>query len=379
MPTIELTARYLDAVERPASGLVRHWDSRVRGLVAHVQPQATTFYFQIDVKGKTKRINLGRYPTIGLDFARQAARKHDFEMRAGTAKELAVAPRELTLQDALDHYLSVTAASAQHVAYVTRALTVKLSEWLPLPLKAITGAMVRARHAELTPDGPVMADETMRAFRTVWNAARSEFEDAALGDCPTAKLEKQTKRTTQQWNDPPATANQPIRDLATWKAQVDRIINPVHREFYLFTLLTGCRRTEVATIRWEQINREEQFLHLPTTKNGREHYLPLSAQHFEIIDRLPRQSDYVFPDRTTRGPVAHPVHDEVPGTLHSLRHTFATVAGEIGVPKDQVSRLLNYSNGMASVTDRYIKVHVNSLRPFMEDIAVKLTRRTQTV
>lgn len=228
MPTIELTARYLDAVERPTSGLVRHWDARVRGLVAHVQPLATTLYFQIDVKGKTKRINLGRYPTIGLDAARQAARKHDFEMRAGTAKELAVAPKELTLQDALDHYLSVTAAGVQHVAFVTRALTVKLCEWLPLPMKAITGQMVRSRHAELTPDGPVMADETMRAFRTVWNAARSEFDDATLGDCPTAKLEKQTKRNTQQWNNPPATANQPIRDLATWHAQVPQALHGRH-------------------------------------------------------------------------------------------------------------------------------------------------------
>ena len=33
MPTAELSARYLDSVERPATGLVRHWDSITKGFV----------------------------------------------------------------------------------------------------------------------------------------------------------------------------------------------------------------------------------------------------------------------------------------------------------------------------------------------------------
>lgn len=341
MPSVELSARQLDSIPRPETGLVRYWDTVVRGLVAHVRPTATTLYFQIDQRGKTKRVNLGRFPTVSVNKARDAARQLDYEMRFGKAKGLE--RREITLQDALNTYLETTRACDQHVAYVKRALEVRLEEWLSHPLSEITGAMVRKRHRELTEGGPVMADETMRAMRAVWNAARDEFEKYDIPPCPTDILRKRSGKK-QAWNNPQPTRNQPIHDLADWNEAVERIINPVHQEFYRWALLTGMRKGEIARMEWEHIDRERRFLTIPKTKSGREHYLPLNDHHFAILDRLEKQGRYVFPDRTGKKPVVHPRHDEVPGTLHSLRHTWASVAAEIGIPEDQIGRILNHSN-----------------------------------
>ena len=124
MPTVELSAGYLDSIERPATGTVRHWDTITKGLVAFVHPTATTLYFQIDVRGKTRRINLGRYPTVKLKQARDAARQLDYEMRFGKAKKLD--RRELLLKDAVANYLENTRATAQHVAFVKRSMNVRL-------------------------------------------------------------------------------------------------------------------------------------------------------------------------------------------------------------------------------------------------------------
>lgn len=372
MPTAELSARYLDSVERPATGLVRHWDSITKGFVAFVHPTATTLYFQIDVRGKTKRINLGRYPTVKINQARDAARQLDYDMRYGKAKKLD--RRELRLKDALTNYLETTRATEQHITFVKRSINVRLEDWLSYPLSEITGAMIRKRHTELTADGPVMADETMRALRAVWNAARDEFDRFDIPPCPTDILRKRAgKRAT--WNNPPPIRNQPIRDLAAWASAVDRIINPVHREFYKFALLTACRKTEVATLRWDEINREERYLRLPKTKSDREHFLPLNEHHFAVLDRLPVQGPFVFPDRTGKNPVVHPRHDDVPGTLHSLRHTWASIAAEIGIPEDQIGRILNHSNGMRSITSRYIHVHVDSMRPVMDAVTAEICQR----
>lgn len=372
MPTVELSARQLESLPRPETGLVRYWDTVVRGFVAHVRPTATTLYFQIDQRGKTKRVNLGRYPTVSINKARDAARQLDYEMRFGKAKGME--RREITLQDALNTYLETTRACDQHVAFVKRSLEVRLDDWLSHPLSEITGAMVRKRHRELTEDGPVMADETMRAMRAVWNAARDEFEKYDIPPPPTDILRKRSGKR-QAWNNPQPKRNQPIHDLAEWAEQVDRILNPVHQAFYRFALLTAMRKGEIARIEWSHIDRKHNYLLIPHTKSGREHYLPLNQHHYAIIESMEKQGQFVFPDRTGKKPIVHPRHDEVPGTLHSLRHTWASVAAEIGIAEDQIGRILNHSNGMRSVTNRYIHVHVDSMRPIMDAVTVEILER----
>lgn len=51
------------------------------------------------------------------------------------------------------------------------------------------------------------------------------------------------------------------------------------RDYLLLLLLTGFRRTECATLRWnENIDFESRLITIgpETTKNGREHRLPMS-------------------------------------------------------------------------------------------------------
>jgi integrase len=51
----------------------------------------------------------------------------------------------------------------------------------------------------------------------------------------------------------------------------------------------------------------------------------------------------------------------VPGTIHSLRHTFATVGVEAGVPEEVVGRLLNHTS--RTITgQRYVRPNLTFLR-----------------
>lgn len=373
MPSIHLTKKYLDSIERPKEGVVRHWDTEIKGFVAYVQRTATTLYYQRNVRDKTKRVLLGRYPTVTLTQARASARSFDIEMRHGKAKNLL--EREVTLKEALSNYLVTSEATEQHRTFVKRAIEVRLSDWVDYPLSEITMRMVGARHMALTKLGPVMADETMRAFRVVWNTARLDFEKTNLPSCPTDVL--QNKRGKKNgWNNPEPKLNRPIVNLFEWNKKVQEIVNPIHREFYLFLLLTACRRSEITTLKWEQINQNGQYLHLPTTKSGREHFLPINKYHFEILNRLPVQGEYVFPDKSGTAPLVNPRHETVPGTLHSLRHTWASIAAEIGFGEDQIGRILNHANGASrSITNRYIHVQIDSLRPIMDAVTADASLR----
>jgi integrase len=373
MPSIHLTKKYLDNIDRPDKGVVRCWDTEIKGFVAYVQCTTTTLYYQRNIRDKTKRVLLGRYPTISLSQARTSARTFDLEMRQGKAKELL--EREVTLKEALSNYLQTSEAVEQHKLFVKRAIEVRLADWNEFPLREITMSMVSRRHILLTKEGPVMADETMRALRSVWNTARLDYERTNLPSCPTDVLQKKRGKRTG-WNNPEPKRNRPIVDLYDWRCHVQQITNPIHRDFYLFLLLTACRKSEITSLKWEQINRNGSHLHLPKTKSGREHFLPLNEHHFQILDRIPVQCDYIFPEKTGTGPLVSPRHEEVPGTLHSLRHTWASVAAEIGFGEDQIGRILNHAHsGNRTVTNRYIHVHINSLRPIMDTVTEELTQR----
>ncbi len=85
MPSVKLTETFLKSVERPVSGTARYWDSEIKGFVAHVQKTTTTLYYDRD----NRRHLIGKYPTVKLDKAREAARDLDYRLRRGYARHVA--------------------------------------------------------------------------------------------------------------------------------------------------------------------------------------------------------------------------------------------------------------------------------------------------
>lgn len=58
-----------------------------------------------------------------------------------------------------------------------------------------------------------------------------------------------------------------------------------------FALETAMRRSELASLTWEQVDLERGTAYLPTTKNGEERTVPLSPKAIELLKRLPRPDD----------------------------------------------------------------------------------------
>jgi integrase len=59
-------------------------------------------------------------------------------------------------------------------------------------------------------------------------------------------------------------------------------------------LLTGCRRSEILTLRWESVDFERGCLRLPDTKTGAK-VVPLASAALEVMSGLPRTSEFVLP------------------------------------------------------------------------------------
>jgi integrase len=72
-------------------------------------------------------------------------------------------------------------------------------------------------------------------------------------------------------------------------------------------ILTGQRRSEVAEMKWSEINLERATWTIPAarSKNGQSHEVPLSASAMSLLKSLPRflASNWVF-TTTGRAPIS---------------------------------------------------------------------------
>jgi integrase len=103
-------------------------------------------------------------------------------------------------------------------------------------------------------------------------------------------------------------------------------------------ILTGARISELLSLRWEQIRREEMELHLPDTKSGFSRR-PMSAATLAALDSIERMPgvDCVFCSiKTPTEPLAYNTVEKAfrriasaagvkACTLHTLRHWFSTM------------------------------------------------------
>jgi integrase len=141
--------------------------------------------------------------------------------------------------------------------------------------------------------------------------------------------------------------------------------------------LTGQRRSEIASLRWDWIDTKAQMITWPGTftKNKRSHILPYGNMAKAIIDELPHIDDspYVFPAaRSHVNGVETTIFNgwakskrefskSFPGidhfTLHDLRRTFSSKMAQIGTPLHVTEKLLNHVSGsfsgVAGVYNRY--------------------------
>jgi integrase len=103
-------------------------------------------------------------------------------------------------------------------------------------------------------------------------------------------------------------------------------------------ILTGARISELLTLRWRDIRREEMELHLPDTKTGFSRR-PISAAAFAVCDGVERMPGVEFVFRAVNTPTEPLPYNTVEKvfrriacragvehcTLHTIRHWFATM------------------------------------------------------
>ena len=358
-------------------------DSKVPGLHVWIGKRKKTFRYQYEAprvngqRGATLIEWLGEHPHHSADEARakalaiQAARIRGEPVRIVTEVKT---PTELAFGQTWEHYkaaITKEGKSPRTIADYQDKFDKHLTVFKDKALAAITREEVTRQHATITErarkvrkgkyaSGKYAANGSMRLARAVWNFAKNELETQ---DCLSSIHFAPASSITANGR----ASGMGAKDLPAWWSQLQQLPNPIRREMHLFMLLSGLRRQDVLTARWDNLDEKRKALRIPAPKGGvdRAFDLPLSDPMLACLKRakeagntfFPEQSRiWVFPAET--GHVAEVKEDgkvKLSHTGHTLRHSFRTLAAAAGIDRLRLKILMNHALDR-DVTDSYTNV-----------------------
>ncbi|MEI6704358.1 MAG: site-specific integrase [Deltaproteobacteria bacterium] len=135
-------------------------------------------------------------------------------------------------------------------------------------------------------------------------------------------------------------------------------------------LNTGCRKEEILSLKWDQVDMKHGFIHLNKTKIDESRQIPISHVLKSVLEELPKEKDcpYVFIAHNSSGRVGDPKKSFATACrkagitnfhFHDLRHTFASHLVMSGVDITTVSKLLGHKS--LTMTLRYAHLAPNHL------------------
>ncbi|QSP93846.1 integrase family protein [Marinobacter salinisoli] len=385
---MRITKSFVDKVEIPApkpdgsAAQAFYRDSAIAGFGLRVTSGgAKSFIVEKRVDGRVKRKTLGRYGNLTVEQARKEAMKFLGKVASGVDPIREVQEKRaqrVTLKDAFEDYLATRKNLKPNTLNdYHRSMREMFKDWQSKPLKDISRDMVLSRHAEYGQRSHARADNGMRILRAVFNHALQRYQDASgkpfLVANPVNVLSHQ-----RAWYKVEKRQSL-IKDhqLKPWYDATLQLNNQTTRDYLHLVLLTGLRRTEAATLTWDQIDFHDKTITITATKNSRIHCLPFSNAIEALLSRRfkERSSPYVFPSDAERGHLSEPRTainrvaklSGVEFTLHDLRRTFITAAERLDIPAYALKRLMNQKDPN-DVTEGYIIFDVERLRVPMQKI-----------
>jgi integrase len=394
----------VDALNRngkPVKDLI-YWDEEVPGFGVRVgrprddKKPRRTFILQKDIRGQTRRVTIGRWPSWTIKQARKRAHELIVQMDTGidpNAAKREKAARGVTLAEAIAFHQTAMRAkrcSPTSIETIREECDRHVADWLARPIASLTKNECAQRHESITErSGPYSANRVLQVVRAVFNTAARRMDDMPPNPTIGVTFNKvRRRREPIQW-----------AELPTWFARVEAINNPIRRDLQLLLLFTGLRSTDAKTIRWEHVNFEARTLHRPKPKGGedRAFTVPVSAFVLEILRRrreenhliYPDDKGWVFPSTDMRGrvaPVAQAKEQRYDGrghkvehlpSPHRLRDTFASAAHEARLHPMDLKVLLNHSLPGGDVTEGYIRPSIEHLRGCAERVAEFLLARSR--
>jgi integrase len=361
----DLTAKRLEAI-RSSRETRSEPDGAIGGLAvrwgAKARPSFTLIY---RCGGKQRRVKLGPWwngkgekPPGFLTL--QEARQRAVRIKADAAQGIdvkvhgrgALPAGTPTLANVVEHFIRQHASKKRSGTETARILHKELVDPLgSRPIASITRGDLRLVFDTIAERAGVMANRTFQIARRLFSWC---VERGYLDASPMEGMKRPT--------DTEASRDRVLSDAEltkVWRAVDDG--DDSRRDIIRMLILTGCRRTETALMRWSDVNFDQREWTIPASmsKNGMAHTVYLSDQALAILGQRAREGELVFGDRR---PITHSENfrklAQKLGTdvrLHDLRRTFASGLQRLGTQPVIIDKLLNHSSVVKGIAAIYMR------------------------
>ena len=359
------------------------WDRDLTGFGVRVYPTGGKVYIaQARGPDGPKRVTVGRHDMLHADQAHQRAALIIARIKAGEEPvPLPLAARlngGPTVADLAGRYLEEHVAVRLKPRTQVRVRGLLHGHILPalgrVPVAALERTRVVEFHHELS-GRPVTANKAIKVLAHMYRLGAG-WGLVPEGCNPCRSVEKYPERPRERF----LTDAEFARLGRVLDEAVDNgTASPMAVTAIRLLMLTGCRKSEILTLRWADANLDAGELRLADAKTGpRAVQLPPTA--VGLLESLPRRKDspWVFAgndrdgrfsggglDRTWQAVRARAGLADV--RLHDLRHSFASRALTLGETLPVIGKLLGHSD--IETTARYAHLARDSIHEAAERIA----------
>nr|WP_210289721.1 integrase family protein [Chelatococcus caeni] len=384
-----MTKKAVEALEAPATGQAFLWDGELKGFGVRVTKAGVkTFIIQYrNAEGKSRRINIGRFGIMTVENARDEAKIKLGAVAAGEdpADTDDDPHHQVTVSDLCDWYLTEARAGRilgrrnRPIKKSTLAMdksriethikpllgkrlahTLKVADIEGMQSDIVAGKTAKPRgkgRGGVTTGGPGVASRAVGTLQSILgHAARLDKLEShpSRGARKLAGKKKQRRLSVAE-----------IKLLGTAMRHAERNgENPVALAIVRFLALTGFRISEGQGLQRPWLHADAGYVAFPDTKGDAQiRAIGPSAAKIAASQPIRGNSPYVFPSDISEGHFTAAkaclfrlcASVGIKGvTPHTLRHTFGSVAGDLGFSELTIRALLGHA--AQSVTQGYVHI-----------------------
>lgn len=357
----DLNDRFLKSLRAPETGRIEVSDAKRKGLRFRLTPSAAAkgtgvWMFEMRIRGGGKRNQkIGTWPAVSIKEARQIALELEAEASQGVdrvaeaeerkrAEEATRATRS-TVRDVLDAYDRLHLSQLRTGAERRRQLEHAFAGKLDLAINELGQKDFQKPIDDKLTGGRVVYANRIRAALVAfskWAWMRGYLEEN-VGQ----RIGKPTKERARDR----VLSIEEVRAIYEAAGELGYLWGPLVR----LLLLTGQRRGEIVSLRWEEVDLDAARIVKPgsTTKNRKPHTTHLSVPALEILHGLgPKKQGFVFTtnDKTPVSGISRMKRrldallgeDFEPWRFHDFRTAMATALADAGVAETVVDRIQNH-------------------------------------
>ncbi len=361
-----------DLVEslRPKDNRYLIWDTLVPGFGVRVNPSGKlTYILKYRLGGgrvaRQRWLTIGAHGAITADEARKLARTRSAEVVKGDdpGGERQAARRAPTVSDLCKRYLTDHAEPHKRPSSIKQDRRLIEKRILPAlgasKVRDVAIEDIEELHRSLRPT-PYEANRTLALLSKMFSLAERWRLRPPLSN-PCRQVRRFKERARERYLSP-AELGQLGEQLSLLEA--DEEISEAAAAGIRLLLFSGCRVSEIRSLRWDEVDLGAGCLRLKESKTG-EKIVYLPAPALEVLSSIPRHAPnpYVLVSGRTEGSLRnlntpwYRLRERAKLTdvrLHDLRHTFASFGAGAGFSLPVIGKMLGHTQPQTTQRDAHL-------------------------